>query len=191
MRNVFIILLFFAYASSCQKNNITSMIASSPPSTVPAVNSDTVTKNFTYLALGDSYTIGHDVPLQDNYPNQAISLLKKDNLYGQVKIIATTGWTTDNLKTGIENDKTLLSQYDIVTLLIGVNNEYQEAPVETYEQGFEELLKKSIVLAGNNVNHVIVLSIPDWSVTPFAGVRDTNMISKEINAYNAAKKNVC
>ncbi len=160
--------------------------------TVPAItiNRDTSAKNFTYLALGDSYTIGQDVPSQDNYPNQAIRLLKNDHLYGQVKIIATTGWTTNNLKTGIENDKTLLSQYDIVTLLIGVNNQYQGVPIETYGPGFEELLKKSIAFAGNNVSHVIVLSIPDWSVTPFAGGRDRDMISKEIDAYNAINKNV-
>jgi len=163
-------------------------MTASPP---PAVNNnDTSKKNFTYLALGDSYTIGQDVPSQDNYPNQVISLLKKDNLYGQVKIIATTGWTTGNLKAGIENDKTLLSRYDIVTLLIGVNNQYRGASVETYEPEFEELLKKSIALAGNNTNHVIVLSIPDWSVTPFAGGRDRNMISKEIDAFNAMNKNV-
>src|SRR5258708_14323651 len=111
-----------------------------PPPVITPVNNnkDTSTLNFTYLALGDSYTIGHDVASSDNFPNQAISLLKNDSLIGQVKIIATNAWTTINLKAGIENNKTILLAYDIMTLLIGVNNEYQGAPIADYTAQFEE-----------------------------------------------------
>jgi lysophospholipase L1-like esterase len=190
MKYVVILLLFFTHASSCQKNTIERMTPD-PPNIVPrAATGDTSSTNFTYLALGDSYTIGHGVQPEDNYPNQTISLLKKDNLNGQVKIIATTGWTTDNLKAGIENDTTILPEYDIVSLLIGVNNQYQGAPIESYRPAFEDLLKKSIGLAGNHPSHVIVLSIPDWSVTAFASGRDRNLISKEIDAYNAINKEI-
>ena len=154
-------------------------------------NTDTTKKAFTWLALGDSYTIGHNVPAEDSYPNQTIGLLKKDSVNGEVKIIATTGWTTADLKNGIKNQETagaLLTQYDIVTLLIGVNNEYQGIPIDIYKTEFEELLKKSIVFAGDNAKHVIVLSIPDWSVTPFASGRDRDKISKEIDDYNTINK---
>jgi lysophospholipase L1-like esterase len=161
-----------------------------PPVVTPVNKDDTSKINFTYLALGDSYTIGHDVEPSENFPNQTISLLQNDNLFGKVKIIATNGWTTVNLKAGIESDKTVLQKYDVVTLLIGVNNEYQGAPIANYTPEFEGLLQKSIALAGNNAGHVIVISIPDWSVTPFAGGRDRDLISKEIDAYNAINKNL-
>jgi len=130
------------------------------------------------------------VPAQDNYPNQTINLLNKNNLDGQVKIIATTGWTTQNLKSAIDNETTLLSTYDIVTLLIGVNNQYQGQSSENYKPEFEDLLKKAIAFAGNNAGHVIVISIPDWSVTPFAHGRDRNTIAKEIDAFNAVNKDI-
>lgn len=186
MKYVLIILLFSNQFSSCQKNNIKTM-------TIFSSNSDTAIKPFTYLALGDSYTIGHDVPAEESYPNQTISLLKKDGVIGQVKIIATTGWTTTDLKNAIanaQNSGTLLNRYDIVTLLIGVNNEYRGLPVTTYESEFEELLKNSILLTGKNAAHVIVLSIPDWSVTPFAAGKNTEKISKEIDQYNAINKTI-
>lgn len=189
MKYVFIILLFFVL-SSCKKDTVENMTATSTPAVPPVSNDDTSSKHFTYLALGDSYTIGHNVPLKDNYPNQTISLLKKDNLFGEVKIIATTGWTTFDLKSGIEHDGTLLPNYDIVSLLIGVNNEYQGIAIERYKPEFEELLMKSVSLAGNHSKHVIVLSIPDWGVTPFAGSRDRSEISKEIDAYNAINKEI-
>ncbi|MES1226200.1 MAG: GDSL-type esterase/lipase family protein, partial [Bacteroidota bacterium] len=106
---------------------------------------------FTYLALGDSYTIGQSIPENENYPHQVVSLLKKDGLEGQLKIIATTGWTTDQLEVGIssaERDGLLLKPYDIVTLLIGVNNQYRgDQEIGAYKPAFEELLIKAISLA--------------------------------------------
>ncbi len=157
----------------------------------PVTRVNTGVKNFTCLALGDSYTIGHGVAPEDNYPNQTISLLKKDSLDGQLRIIATTGWTTKDLINGIglaESDSTLLHQYDIVTLLIGVNNQYQGIPVNIYKTEFEQLLKRAISFANNKASHVIVLSIPDWGVTPYANGRNRDEISTEIDNYNLINK---
>lgn len=148
----------------------------------------------TYLAIGDSYTIGEQVPAKDNFPNQVYSLMKKDfSDFTEPRIIAKTGWTTDELEKGIiAADKTepLQASYDFVSLLIGVNNQYRGRTVENYKPEFEELLKKAIRFAGNKANHVVVVSIPDWGVTPFAKGRDRNKIAKEIDAYNAAAKEI-
>ncbi|MEI9956891.1 MAG: GDSL-type esterase/lipase family protein [Ferruginibacter sp.] len=102
------------------------------------------------------------------------------------EIIATTGWTTDELNTAIDAEN-ILKQYDIVSLLIGVNNQYRGRPVENFEIEFEQLLQRTIQFSGNQPNHVFVLSIPDWGVTPFAAGKDAGKIAKEIDAYN----NVC
>ena len=157
--------------------------------------SDAVTpyrkKVFNYLALGDSYTIGQSIPEDENHPNQLVTLLKKDGLEGQLKIIAVTGWTTGQLKTAVslaQNDGSLRESYDIVTLLIGVNDQYRGLDAAAYKPTFEALLKKAIGLAGDNANHVIVLSIPDWGVTPFAGGKESSRIAGEIDAYNHINK---
>ena len=192
MRPGFFILLFFTCSSSCGKNNLLQT-QPMPPTDSPTIN--TVIhhreKTFTYLALGDSYTIGQSVPETENFPNQVVTLLKKDSLKGQLKIIATSGWTTDQLKTAIvhaENEGSLLVNYDIVTLLIGVNNQYQGRDAADYKSKFEELLQKAVALAGNKANHVIVISIPDWGVTPFGLTRDPVKTAKEIDAYNIINK---
>ncbi len=144
--------------------------------------------NFTFLALGDSYTIGESVLPTENFPNQTIQLLKKEGFYFQApEIIAKTGWTTDELQTAI-NNYTFLPKYDFVTLLIGVNNQYRGRTIENYKTEFENLLKQAIQFAGNDTSHVFVLSIPDWGVTPFAGGRDRKQIAKEIDEYNTANK---
>ncbi|MBL7740368.1 MAG: SGNH/GDSL hydrolase family protein [Chitinophagaceae bacterium] len=147
-------------------------------------------KTYTYLAIGDSYTIGEQVNSRDNFPNQAVSLLKQKDIdmAGPV-IIARTGWTTDELAEAIANAK-LHPPYDFVTLLIGVNNQYRGRPVNDYITEFESLLKQAIRFAGNDTGHVIVLSIPDWGVTPFAEGRDRQQIAAEVDAYNAANKQV-
>ncbi len=146
-----------------------------------------------YLALGDSYTIGESVPSQENFPNQVASMLKVDTLNVQTRIIAKTGWTTDELEAGIvaaNNTEALRSSYDFVSLLIGVNNQYRGRTVDNYKPEFEELLKKAIRFAGNRPDRVVVLSIPDWGVTPFAAGRDRAQIAREIDAYNAANKQI-
>jgi lysophospholipase L1-like esterase len=187
-------LLSFTCGSTCHKDNLKQIQAMTLPVSFPADTTVPYRKtNFTYLALGDSYTIGQGVAAFENYPSQTITLLKKENLEGQLKIIATSGWTTDQLKAGImdaDTDGSLQSAYDIVSLLIGVNNQYQGEPATHYKRGFEDLLKKAIQLSGNSAGHVIVLSIPDWGVTPFAIGRDKTMIAGEIDSYNAINKQV-
>lgn len=151
-----------------------------------ACNNETMeSKSFTYLALGDSYTIGESVDFKERYPVQLVDSLKHNdiNIYEQ-KIIAKTGWTTDELSGGIDTSK-LLDKYDLVTLLIGVNNQYRGRDIENYRTEFKQLLDRSIQFADNDKNRVIVISIPDWSVTPFAESRDTAAISKEIDDFNA------
>ncbi|TMI63087.1 MAG: SGNH/GDSL hydrolase family protein [Bacteroidetes bacterium] len=144
--------------------------------------------SLTILSLGDSYTIGELVLLQENFPYQTIQLLRNAGIeFKAPEIIAKTGWTTDELQTAI-NDHNFLPKYDFVTLLIGVNNQYRSRSVENYKPEFENLLKQAIQFAGNDTTHVFVLSIPDWGATPFAEGRDRKQIAKEIDEYNAANK---
>ncbi|MBL0144864.1 MAG: SGNH/GDSL hydrolase family protein [Chitinophagaceae bacterium] len=145
----------------------------------------------TYLALGDSYTIGEQVLSEENFPNQTVKLLNKtaDGLikYNNPQIIATTGWTTDELDTAI-NAANITATFDIVTLLIGVNNQYRGRDVNNFQIEFEHLIQRAIQFANNKPNNVFVLSIPDWGVTPFAEGRDRKKITEEIDAYNLVCK---
>lgn len=151
-------------------------------------------KTYHYLALGDSYTIGESVPAADNFPHQAVRLLAGDSLIFQSpRIIAKTGWTTDELEAGIQTayaDEPLQSDYDLVSLLIGVNNQYRGRSRDEYRQQFEQLLKKAIGYAGNRAERVVVLSIPDWGVTPFAEGRDRRQIENDIDAFNAINRQI-
>ena len=150
-------------------------------------------KTYTYLALGDSYTIGEGVESSGRYPNQAVEILKSNNLiFENPTIIAKTGWTTDELDKGIEAAGIGGNNYDLVTLLIGVNNQYRGRSVSDYEIEFRKMLTKAINFAEGNPKHVVVISIPDWGITPFASERGTDQqkVAKEIDAYNAAKKSI-
>jgi len=139
---------------------------------------------FSYLALGDSYTIGEQVLPGENFPNQSIELLRKKGLqFDPPQIIAKTGWTTDELDAAI-NEAGISGQYDIVSLLIGVNNQYRGRPVKNFEIEFEHLLQRAIQFANNKPDRVFVLSIPDWGITPFAEGRDRKQVAEEIDAYN-------
>lgn len=151
------------------------------------LGSDTVK---TYLALGDSYTIGQSVPEADRFPNQTVALLRAAHVeIKDPKIIATTGWTTENLINGLK-DNPPGNNYSVVSLLIGVNNQYQHRSIDEYKSGFRLLLNRAIEYSGNNKGHVFVLSIPDYSVTPFAQGSDTATISREIDLFNAANKSI-
>lgn len=141
-----------------------------------------------YLALGDSYTIGESVDESDRFPVQLVSRLRKDNIdIADAMFIAKTGWTTDELMSAI-NEKNLTAKYDIVTLLIGVNNQYRGRDIDNYRTEFKELLNKAISFAGGDTKKVFVISIPDWGITPFAEGRDRNKIALEIDAFNKVNK---
>ena len=145
-----------------------------------------------YLALGDSYTIGEAVSAAESFPYQLKeALLKQGHPVENLKIIAQTGWTTDELQ-AVLTAETLASSYDLVTLLIGVNNQYRGYSVATYRIEFEQLLKQAIAFALDNVEQVRVLSIPDWGVTPFAQKegRSAEQVAKEIDAFNAAAQEI-
>ncbi|NSL88191.1 SGNH/GDSL hydrolase family protein [Chitinophaga sp. Mgbs1] len=149
---------------------------------------DTTMQSVSYLALGDSYTIGECVPEPERFPVQTTRLLRSKGIpVEDPVIVATTGWTTDELKAGIEAAG-IHGTYDLVTLLIGVNNQYRGRSVENYIPEFTGLLQQALAFAGNRPSRVVVLSIPDWGVTPFAEGRDRAAIAQEIDAYNAAGK---
>lgn len=142
----------------------------------------------TYLALGDSYTIGEQVPAADNFPHQVVAMLNAQGI--KVKepiIIATTGWTTDELAAAIK-ERAVKDTFSFVTLLIGVNNQYRGRSIDNYKEEYTQLLDTAIRYANGHTQNVFVLSIPDWGVTPFAEGRDRAQIAKDINAYNAACK---
>ena len=182
MKTVLLIWIFFVN-DFCNKPLIDSM---TPADVIKG-------KFFYYLALGDSYTIGQSVAPAENFPNQVVALLHNDSFsFEPPRIIARTGWTTDELGNGIVESNSVepLQQQYFVSLLIGVNNQYRGRSVDNYKPEFEELLKKAIHFAGGHSEHVIVISIPDWSVTPFAIGRDRNKIAMEIDEYNAANKKI-
>jgi lysophospholipase L1-like esterase len=145
-------------------------------------------ENKKYLALGDSYTIAEGLSVTDGYPYQLIGILNKKYTYDTPTIIARTGWRTDELLHAIDSAN-IPYKYDLVTLLIGVNNQYQKKELSIYEAEFAELLLRAIVLADGQKKHVIVLSIPDYGVTPY-GASDAVMIYDEINKYNAVNRKV-
>lgn len=148
---------------------------------------------FTYLALGDSYTIGEGVEEGDRYPNQTVSLLhEKGYSFEKPTIIAKTGWTTDELQQGIAESEIAGKSYDLVTLLIGVNNQYRGRALDNYENEFRSLLEQAIRFANNKADHVVVISIPDWGITPFAEERKTDRgkVSQEIDLFNASNRTI-
>jgi acyl-CoA thioesterase-1 len=148
-------------------------------------------KHYTYLALGDSYTIGQSVCETCRFPIQLKDSIGKylnptDTF--QVKIIALTGWTTSDLKSAIAGDITG-NEYDLVTLLIGVNNQYQHKPFSLYELEFPELVTMAIQRAKGDKKNLIIVSIPDYAFTPFG--QGSPSISEGVFQYNEFAKNYC
>lgn len=143
-----------------------------------------------FLALGDSYTIGEGVAPAECWPMQLVARLRGEGIdIADPQIIATTGWATDELSAAIDA-ASFAPPYDLVTLLIGVNNQYRGRAVDEYRAQFHALLRRAVTLAGGNAEHVIVVSIPDWGVTPFAARegRDASVVAREIDAFNAAAR---
>jgi len=147
-------------------------------------------RTYTLLALGDSYTIGEGIALYESFPYQTVQLLRKaGHNFNAPEIIARTGWTTDDLKKGIRNTM-FQTSYNVVTLLIGVNDQYQKKNITDYSANFELILKQSIAFAGNNPSNVFVFSIPDWGQTPFAAGKDRFKIREEIDAFNKISETI-
>jgi lysophospholipase L1-like esterase len=138
-----------------------------------------------FLALGDSYTIGEAVDEEGRWPNQLASRIKASNI--KVQIVATTGWTTTELAEGIVQAN-ITEKFDLVSLLIGVNNQYRGLSIQDFEIELRELFETTISFSKSGSSNVLILSIPDWSAFPFAEGRDINKISKEIDAFNAVVK---
>ena len=182
-----ICLIIFAQLS-CQGDIQEYPITISPEIRSNEVVTDNPNVISTYLALGDSYTIGQGVEEKDRWPNQLVEQLKKNNyFFDKPLIIAGTGWATDALDAAIIAEN-LSETYDLVTLLIGVNNQFRGRSLEDFRIQFKELLSKAIILAKNKPENVIVVSIPDWGVSPYGSNFDRVKISQEIDNFNRVKK---
>lgn len=180
-KQIYLFTILFLSFFGCSNDDET--VQNIPIPTVRTIN---------YLALGDSYTIGQSVCETCRFPAQLKDSLKNhlpDSSIISLKVFAQTGWTTTNLKTAIANEN-LMANYDLVTLLIGVNNQYQNRPFSLYETEFPELLQTAITLAKGNKNNVIVVSIPDYAYTPFGqSSSNPSAISSQLDNYNAFAKN--
>jgi lysophospholipase L1-like esterase len=141
-----------------------------------------------FLALGDSYTCGEGVAVADRWPNQLARMLRERSIdVADPEIIARTAWTTDELSDAIDESKPQ-GPYDLVTLMVGVNDQYRSRPVAPFANEFKRLLRRAKTFAGNKSKRVIVLSIPDWGATPYAGSRNRDAIGQEIQAFNDAAR---
>jgi lysophospholipase L1-like esterase len=144
------------------------------------------------LALGDSYTIGEGVAPADRWTDQlAAALRKSGSVVAPPEVIARTGWTTDELSAAMDRH-VLHPPYDLVTLLIGVNNQYRGRDLDNYRREFRALLQRAITLAGEQPQRVVVVSIPDWGVTRFGrqSGRDMAKVAHELDLYNAANAEI-
>ncbi|WP_297091063.1 SGNH/GDSL hydrolase family protein [uncultured Draconibacterium sp.] len=182
MNRIVFIFLIVAGLSCTDKESPENMILQNE---IPENNQEPGNTEIYYLALGDSYTIGESVAQNERFPVQLEEQLKNEGFAIQpVKIIAQTGWTTDELANAIKSE-TLKNAYNVVTLLIGVNNQYRGRSADEYRTQFKELLQTAIALAGYDAKNVIVISIPDYGVTPFGETRNPDQIAKEIDEFNS------
>jgi lysophospholipase L1-like esterase len=186
---VIVAFFFLLFIAGCSTESPIPETTPTPIITAP----QTQEKTYNYLALGDSYTIGQSVCETCRFPTQLsknLGNLNPNNTYS-LKIIAQTGWTTTNLISAI-NTQNPTSNYDLVTLLIGVNNQYQNKPFSLYEKEFPELVNKAIKLAKGDKTNIIVVSIPDNAYTPFGQASGKlSTISTAIDQYNAFAKKYC
>lgn len=186
MRMIFLQILA-AVLLACGKGK-TYTYAAAPGGNGGGVTADSTPRK--YLALGDSYTIGQSVPETDRYAVQAVQLLRQQNINAQPpQIIAVTGWTTTDLLNRL-NASPPGQDYDWVTLLIGVNNQFRGWSQQQYRTEFTTLLQKSMAYAGNRNYRVTVLSIPDYGVTPFAAAADRELIARQIDSFNVINRQV-
>ncbi|CAN1569485.1 TesA Lysophospholipase L1 and related esterases [Spirosomataceae bacterium] len=175
MRPIFLIIISFFFSCETSSQEIDNQ-------------KNIMTNGLSYLALGDSYTIGESVTEDQRWPVQlAKSLTLNGVAVSPPQIIAKTGWTTDELKAKIISEN-ITKKYDLVSLLIGVNNQYRGRSVEEFRKEYVDLLNTAIQFSGNQPQHVFVVSIPDWGVTPFGRNSPKKSISEQIDLFNAIKK---
>jgi lysophospholipase L1-like esterase len=187
MKALQLILITLTALTGCAKKPVNTPIVSKRDTTITKPMPDT---NLTYLALGDSYTIGQSVIQNESFPYQLVNLLNSTDGFhvDAPNIIATTGWTTNQLINAISYRKTPTNHYDIVTLLIGVNDQYQGNSQTNYQTEFAQVLQTAINSArDSDKTRVFVLSIPDYGVTPFANGQDS-VIGPQIDQFNAINK---
>jgi lysophospholipase L1-like esterase len=154
------------------------------------MNNTSEEKKLSFLALGDSYTIGEAVPENECWPMQLIDMLNNvGKVFSKPQIIATTGWTSDELIAAIKIENPQ-GPFDLVSLLIGVNNQYRGYSKEVYATEFLDLLNQAIAFSGNVTHHIVVLSIPDWGATPFAKDRNRVDIALDIDQFNAINQEI-
>jgi len=184
-------LFVFLLLTACA--NTTPTLVATPKPLIVSTQEATDMSKFRYLALGDSYTVGERVPAKDRWVTQLVELVEASPQFTEVggtkgsidlTLIAQTGWTVDELWQGIQANPPE-GTYDLVTLLIGVNDQYRGYSVDGYREDFRFMLGKAIEYAGGDPAHVIVLSIPDWGFTPFAASQDIEPISLQIDEFNA------
>lgn len=174
MANKLVILLLLALLTSCSP----TAISPSPAASTPA-------PQIKILSLGDSYTIGQGIKEAERYPIQLAASLNQSGIpVAPPTILARTGWTTDDLLNALESAM-LTTPYHLVTVLIGVNDQYGGRSPEDYRSRFRTVLQKAVRLAGDLPQHVLVISIPDWGATPFGEARDPARTLREINQFNA------
>ncbi len=175
------------FLAACAPPPAVSPAAVLPPPAAPLANAPVP-----YLALGDSYTIGEGAAVADRWPVQLAALDRaQGGRLADPDIIAHTGWTTAELQAAIAASGNHRTDYGLVSLLIGVNNQYRGQNPETYRAEFRELLATAVAFAGGASGRVVVLSIPDWGQTPFAHDRDRAQIGREIDDYNAVAQTEC
>ncbi|MFC0515873.1 SGNH/GDSL hydrolase family protein [Mucilaginibacter angelicae] len=184
MKGIILSLLTAVTLSACAGKNAPAPVSYNPPPKPVTVIQDTLT----YLALGDSYTIGQSVPPEQAFPNQLANQLNGFKVNAPT-IIARTGWTTDQLIAAINDSNIKGNTYDVVTLLIGVNDQYGGLSQDNYRAKFEQVLNTAIKFAGGIREHVFVLSIPDYGVTPFAHGNDA-VIGPEIDQFNDINRKI-
>jgi lysophospholipase L1-like esterase len=178
-------LLIVLLLTSCTTS---TSVPTETPIPIPTSTQETISMpTIRYLALGDSYTIGEMVAPKDRWSVQLAKLLENEGVQTDLTIIARTGWTVDELWQGIQANPPE-GTYDMVSLLIGVNDQYRGYPVDGYREDFRFMLGKAIEYAGGDPKRVVVLSIPDWGVTPFAQGRHRNQITQEIDVFNTVNR---
>ena len=152
-----------------------------------------MTAPLSYLALGDSYTIGEGVEAEGRWPMQLAAALRTEGVdLDDPRIVATTGWTTGELAAALDAEEPL-GEYALVSLLIGVNNQYRGLSPDDYADEFSRLLERALGYAGGRADRVFALSIPDWGVTPFLAEsgRDGAVVAREIDLFNAIAQRIC